>query len=333
MARKGCGCGGVTRPSLKPPHRLAQRVHPERHEDAWDAHGQVRRLPSLEAEWGEGGVGVSRIPAADDPAADEDADAGADVDAARIDGEHGGAHPGGEVVGQHGESGWRGARLADPHAHAVGGERAEAARRSRQCSHQAPEAKTDGDEILARPGVRQLAERDAEDGVEDGERSAVEEANLRIGNADVGFDLLGQDGDDLPVDEVEDVDDDENDGDVPGIAPTNRRRPPLLRLRHSHPPFLSGWETTPPAAPRPTANAPCDAFACDAAQTVVLFRLAKQQGVTVGVAGHGLAAYLVAEFVVGAVVEVGVVHEFEAGGLDFLDRADGVLSAPILDGF
>ena len=181
-------------------------------------------MPSLEAEGREGGVGVSRVPAADDPAADEDADAGADVDAARIDGEHGGAHPGGEVVGQHGERRWRRARLADPHAHAVGGKGAEAARRSRQRRHQAPEAKADGDEVLARPGVRQFAERDAEDGVEDGERGAVEEAELRVVDAEIVANVLREDGEDLAVDEVEDVDQDENAQDVVGVAAVRRRR-------------------------------------------------------------------------------------------------------------
>ena len=46
---------------------------------------------------------------------------------------------------------------------------------------------------------------------------AVQEAYLRITNAEISFDLLGKDGDDLPIDEIEYVDDYQNDQDVPGV--------------------------------------------------------------------------------------------------------------------
>jgi hypothetical protein len=68
------------------------------------------------------------------------------------------------------------------------------------------------------PHVGEAAERDAEEGVEDAEDGAVEEADLGIADAEVGLDVLGQDRHDLPVDEVEDVDEDEDAQHVPAVG-------------------------------------------------------------------------------------------------------------------
>ena len=165
------------------PHWLPQRPHPEGHQQARQPHGQERRLPALQAEGSEGGFRVQAFPAIDHCRAKEQAHPGADVNAAGVDGQHRGPHLGGKVVGQHGEGGRGGAGLADAHAEAVGGQGGEAARRAGQGGHQAPEAQAYGNEALARPGVRQLAQGDAEDRVEHGEGGAVEEADVGVGDA------------------------------------------------------------------------------------------------------------------------------------------------------
>ena len=46
--------------------------------------------------------------------------------------------------------------------------------------------------------------------VEDGEGGAVEEADLRVAHAEIGFDVLGQDRDDLAIEEIDDVDEHEH---------------------------------------------------------------------------------------------------------------------------
>ena len=132
-------------------HRLAQRCHPDRHRKTRQADCQVRGLPPLEAERRGLNIRIGDLPAVHDPAAEEDADAGADVDAARIDREHGGSHGRRKVVRQHRKRRRGGAGLADTDPDSVGGERREAARRARKCGHQAPETEPDGDQVLARP--------------------------------------------------------------------------------------------------------------------------------------------------------------------------------------
>ena len=66
------------------------------------------------------------------------------------------------------------------------------------------------DQLAAIPDVGEPAERNAEERVEDREGGAVEEAELGVGDAEVGADALGEDREDLAVEEVEDVDDDEH---------------------------------------------------------------------------------------------------------------------------
>ena len=147
-----------------------------------------------------------RVPAIDDQAADHQAEPAAEVDAARVDREHGRAAARRKGVGEHREGRRRRARLADADADARRGELAEAAREARERRHQAPEGEADRDQRAPVPDVGEPPERNAEDRVEDGEGGAVEEADLGVAHAEVGFDVLGQDRDDLAVEEVEDVD-------------------------------------------------------------------------------------------------------------------------------
>ena len=88
-------------------------------------------------------------------------------------------------------------------------------------------ARPERDQPAAVPDVGEAAERDAEDGVEDGEGGAVEEADLRVGDAEVGLDALGEDREDLAVEEVEDVDEDQDAEDV-----ARRSGRPARRMGH-----------------------------------------------------------------------------------------------------
>ena len=68
------------------------------------------------------------------------------------------------------------------------------------------------------PAVRQLAQGDAEEGVKHAERGAIEETDLVIPQAQVGLDVLGKDGDDIAVDEIENIHHDKNAQSVPAIG-------------------------------------------------------------------------------------------------------------------
>ena len=78
------------------------------------------------------------------------------------------------------------------------------------------------DQAPAVPDVGEAAERDAEERVEDRERGAVEESQLGVRDAEVGADALGEDGEDLPVEEVEDVDQHQDAEDVARVASGRR---------------------------------------------------------------------------------------------------------------
>ena len=67
------------------------------------------------------------------------------------------------------------------------------------------------------PLVGPARDRDAGDGVEEREREPGEEPHRGVADAEVGLDRLEQDGEDLAVDEVEDVDDEQHAEHVVGV--------------------------------------------------------------------------------------------------------------------
>src|SRR6185436_5233537 len=125
-----------------------------------------------------------RFPALDDQAADAEADAGADVDAARVDREGGRPSRGGKIVRQERVRGRGGARLPDPDPDARDGELAEAPRETRHCGHDAPPREAESDQAAPVPDVGEPAERNAEKRVEHGEGRPVEKPELRVGDAE-----------------------------------------------------------------------------------------------------------------------------------------------------
>src|SRR3546814_17958867 len=61
-------------------------------------------------------------------------------------------------------------------------------------------------------------ERDDEQRIEDRKGRAAEEAHVAVGKAAVGLDIDRENADDLPVDELEDIDDDEHRQAVPAVT-------------------------------------------------------------------------------------------------------------------
>ena len=196
--------------------RLAKRAHPECEEEARKTHDEERGLPAVEAE-GCDSRWKSRVPAIHDEAADSEPQARADENAAREDAENGATSLAWEPVREEGVGGGRRTRLARADAEARERERSESAREARERGHQAPERRAPRDEAPPVPGVREAAERDREDREEDGEDGAIKESQLGVGDLQVRLDALGQDHDDLAVDEVEDVHEDEDGEHVPRI--------------------------------------------------------------------------------------------------------------------
>ena len=215
--------------------RLAQGEHPQRQQQPRQADGEESRLPADEAE---GAAARKRaVPALHDDAADEQRQAAADVEPARIDGERGGALLLREIVRDDREGAGTRRRLADADADARRGELAEVLREAGERRHRRPDRKADRHQAAAIPHVREPPERDAEQRVEHAEGGAVEEAHVGVGDAEVGLDVLREDRDDLAVDEVQHVDEHEHAEHVPGVGPADL---PLARLekrrRIVHPP-------------------------------------------------------------------------------------------------
>ena len=200
---------------------LLQAPHPRGEDEARQADGEERGLPAAQAERARARR-ERGVPAVDDEAPDPEAETRAEVDAARVEPEHRGALLLREPVREERVRRGRRARLADADAHAREGEGREGPREAGERRHEAPERGAPRDEAAAVPRVREAAERDPEDGEEDGEDGAVEEPELRVRDAEVRLDALGEDRDDLPVEEVEDVDEDEDGEDVARIRPAPR---------------------------------------------------------------------------------------------------------------
>ena len=81
-----------------------------------------------------------------------------------------------------------------------------AGRHPAQHGHGAPGNAGEGDHRFAPDAVRQAADGEAEQGVEDGKGDARQQADLGVADVEFELDGLDEDGDDETVDVVEDVD-------------------------------------------------------------------------------------------------------------------------------
>ena len=68
------------------------------------------------------------------------------------------------------------------------------------------------------PAIGKAPERDAEQRVEDAERGAEEEADIAVAQPEIALDVLREDRKDLAIDEIEDIDEEQDGQDMPGIG-------------------------------------------------------------------------------------------------------------------
>jgi hypothetical protein len=109
----------------------------------------------------------------------------------------------GEIVGHQRIGRGHAARLADAHAHAGQEQVREAADEAAQGGEAAPQGQGRGHDPHAAEAVGQPGDRDGQGRVEQGEGQAAHQAELAVGQAELVLDRLGQDAEDLPVQEVE----------------------------------------------------------------------------------------------------------------------------------
>jgi hypothetical protein len=145
--------------------------------------------------------------------------ANSDRDAATVQSQCGAAQALGKVVRQE-RSGRRARRcLADSDADTGGGELAHVVGQAAQHAHERPAGKAERHQPGTDPGIAQTPQRDAEQRIENGEKSAVQEAEFSIAEAQVELDFTGQDRDDHAVDQVKSRDEHQQEQRVPGVAP------------------------------------------------------------------------------------------------------------------
>ena len=194
----------------------ASRIRMEIDSKPEELDRKERRLPSGQTHGRVGRIGL--VPRLHDQGADEQRHAAAKVEPRRIDGERGRLLPFREIVGDQRIGGRAGGGFTDADAHARKGQGELVIGEARQRRHRRPQGEADREQLHAAPIVREPAERNTEQRIEDRERSAAEEAEVRILEPEVGLDIDREDAQDLPVDEIEDIDDDQHEQHVPAIA-------------------------------------------------------------------------------------------------------------------
>lgn len=209
----------------------------ESHDDAGQAHGEEGHAPAVL-----GG----------DPPPQRRAEHRAHRHAQRIDRQRRAALLRPEVVGDQRIGRRRSPGLADADAHPEQRQLDEVGRRAAEHREQAPQGTGAGDDPDPPHPVGEPAHRDAEARVEDREEDAAQHAELRVGEAEVLADRLGQDRDDLPVQEVQSVDGRQDEDDEVAIAAGRRLDPREGIHAHRH---------TPPNSPPGRCSGSKDGYA------------------------------------------------------------------------
>ena len=120
-------------------------------------------------------------------------------------------------VADHRVRGRKAARFADAHADACEPHVHKTLREPTHCGHPAPDRERDRDDRHAVAAVGDASDGNAKGRVEEGERDPGQQAELRVRQAQVRFDRLDQDREDLPIERVQRVDPDEHrEGDASG---------------------------------------------------------------------------------------------------------------------
>ncbi|MND67003.1 hypothetical protein D3C80_584080 [compost metagenome] len=124
----------------------------------------------------------------------------------------------GEVVGDQGIGRSHPARLADAHAHAAQEQLTEAARHAAQGGEARPDGQGGGHDPDPAEPVGQPGDGNGQGRIEKGEGQAAQQAELGVRQTELGLQRGRQDADDLPVQEVQHVDEDQDPQHIIAIA-------------------------------------------------------------------------------------------------------------------
>ncbi len=139
-----------------------------------------------------------------EPAAEEDAERGADGDAKRIEGQRPRALLPREIIGDQRIGGSDSTRLADRDAHARNHQLGVGLNDAADGREQAPERDRSSDDVDPALAIRRPGDRYGDGRVEHAERDS-EMAQRRVRKTEFLADRHRKDTDDVPVDEIEDV--------------------------------------------------------------------------------------------------------------------------------
>ena len=170
-------------------NRVANRQREARQSDDEEGRAPAERLPDEAAEH------ESR----------HDADVAADV----VERERRRALLGREIIREQRMRSGVERRLPDPDPDARQRQLDEAPREAARRRHHAPDRDADDDHVAANASIGEAGDGNRGDGVEEREGEARQQPHLRVGGAEVVLDRLEQDREDLPVDVVDDVEQNE----------------------------------------------------------------------------------------------------------------------------
>ncbi len=165
---------------------------------------EKRKLPALESQWGNS-AGVTVVPPVRGHTPEDRGTAEAERD-------RGGDHRRGETAARFriAVEYQREARrlrraLADADPESREGEQREPLRGGRQPRRQRPECQRDREQPRSHPAIRQSPERQREQGVEEREHRAVQQAHLGIADVEIVLDPRRQDGKDVAIEQADGV--------------------------------------------------------------------------------------------------------------------------------
>ena len=133
------------------------------------------------------------------------------------------AQPWREIIGDNGGGGGRNRRLAHTHADARREQTAEAARQTARRGRQAPQRDAGRHDPPTLQPVDEIADRNAEDAVENTEGKALQQADLTVGDLEIGFDRLHQQTDRDAVQNGEAIGHRQDGDHIPAIGPIRPR--------------------------------------------------------------------------------------------------------------
>ena len=200
-----------------------------RHAARWLAHREAHGQRQQDAGQTDEDEGVAPSQGLVAPTAHERTERGADRHGQRVGGERGAAPAAGKVVGDERMRRRAAAGFADRGADTGGKEHREVHRQAAERRHAAPGGHRERQHVHPAPPVGERRDRDAENGIEEGERDAAQQSELKVGRAELRLDRLERGRENLrPVHHVDDVADCQRQQDiapVPGLAqqPFGRR--------------------------------------------------------------------------------------------------------------